>query len=146
MCQYPLFETLAVNNGKFKNIYFHQQRVEYSFTHYFHKKCHLDLNKILIPNMYQVGFFRCRVDYNSEDFQVNFYPYRPRSIRNFQLVKCSNLDYRFKYSDRKRFDFMNNFQTDEFIIVNNGFISDCTIGNLLFKQKKKSGIVQHITY
>lgn len=43
-----------------------------------------------------------------------------------------NWDYHLKFSDRKRFDLLPILQNEEVIILNNGYVSDCSIGNLLF--------------
>ncbi|MDO4697571.1 MAG: aminotransferase class IV family protein [Pasteurellaceae bacterium] len=131
MCRFPLFETLAVVDGQFRRVEYHQQRVNFAFQHYFKAECRLVLRQIPIPTEFQHGFFRCRMDYNASDFAVGFYPYQPRKIEQFQCVYTENLDYRFKYSDRKGVDFGQKMQNVESIIVNNGKVSDCTIGNLL---------------
>lgn len=132
MCHYPLFETLAVNNGKFQQLTYHQARVNSSFTHFFKCDTTLNLAEIPIPMEYSQGFYRCRIDYNTEGYQIGFYTYTPKKITRFACVNTENLDYQFKYSDRKRLEKLKNLQSDEVIIINNGFVSDCTIGNLLF--------------
>lgn len=137
MSQYPLFETIAVIDGKFQNLAFHQERVEKAFSDYFHQSCTFFLNQIDVPKLYSSGFYRCRIDYNEKTFEVHFYDYTPREIHQFQCVYTENLDYTFKYTDRKRLEILKNLKTDEVIIINNGFVSDCTIGNLLFLKKEK---------
>ncbi|MBV6533691.1 branched-chain amino acid aminotransferase, partial [Ursidibacter maritimus] len=108
MYQYPLFETLAVINGEFNHLYYHQQRVNNAFLHYFQSECRLDLANIDIPDEFKQGFSRCRIDYNQENYKINFYPYTPKKITQFKLVYTQNLDYQFKYSDRKRLDLLKN--------------------------------------
>lgn len=137
MSQYPLFETMAVVDGKFRNIAFHQARVERTFQDYFKQNCTLFLNQMTIPKDYTSGFYRCRIDYNEKEFELNFYTYTPPNIHYFQCVYTENLDYSFKYTDRKRLETLKNLQSDEVIIINNGFVSDCTIGNLLFLKNEK---------
>lgn len=132
MSQYPLFETLAVVDGNFRQIEFHQQRVNNAFKYYFNAIPQLHLDNILIPPSFKDGFFRCRIDYNSTTFKIGFFPYTPKKLTTFQCVFTENMDYRFKYSNRKRLDDLKNNHTDEIIIINNGYVSDCTIGNLLF--------------
>lgn len=137
MCHYPLFETLAIVDGNIQHIELHQQRIKYSFEHYFKTTCSLFLKNIYIPKEYQTGFFRCRIDYNSEKNTVNFFSYTPKKISKFHCIETKNLDYQFKYSNRKRLDTLNNYLSDEIIIINNDFVSDCTIGNLLFFKKNR---------
>ena len=49
-----------------------------------------------------------------------------------QCVYVDEIDYRFKYSDRSQLEVLKNDQSDEVVIVHQGYVSDCTIGNLLF--------------
>lgn len=132
MLLYPLFETIAVVDGKFQNLDYHQTRVNFAFQTYFKQQCTLFLNQLSVPKAYLSGFYRCRIDYNQTEYNINFYNYTQKKIQQFQCVYTENLDYAFKYSDRKRLEILKNLQSDEVIIINNGFVSDCTIGNLLF--------------
>ena len=137
MYQYPLFETLSIINGKFSNLYYHQQRVNYAFSYFFKAECHLNLTDINIPNKFKKGTIRCRINYNKSSYEVNFYPYTPKIIKKFKLVYTQDLDYQFKYSERNQLDSLKNTECDEIIIINNGFVSDCTIGNLIFLKNQQ---------
>ena len=72
MCQFPLFETLAVIDGQFQSLNYHQQRVNLAFEHFFKSETILDLTKITIPTAFQSGFFRCRIDYSAIAFDIKF--------------------------------------------------------------------------
>lgn len=138
MCQFPLFETIAIIDGQPQNLPYHQQRYNEAMRGYFSVEPQLNLAEIIqVPSQFQQGLVRCRVDYNAADFACAFFPYQPRQIRTFQCVQTQGLDYRFKYADRKRFDFIQTLQADEAIIINDGFVSDCSIGNLLFLKENQ---------
>ncbi|WGE35124.1 aminotransferase class IV family protein [Actinobacillus genomosp. 1] len=133
MCRFPLFETISVIDGEPQNLAYHQQRFESTINQYFHTQPQQQLaDMICVPDEFQQGSVRCRIDYNASEFQQQFSLYSPRKINSFQCVYTEDLDYRFKYSDRKRLDSLKTLQADEVIIINNGKVSDCTIGNLLF--------------
>ena len=68
---------------------------------------------------------------------MKYFPYVPKAIRTFQCVYVEGLDYRFKYSDRQCLEKLKTESADEVIIINNGFVSDCTIGNLLFLKQNQ---------
>lgn len=137
MCQYPVFETIAIINGEIKNLEYHQQRLAYTFEHLFNEKNKLCLSKIIqVPAEYQNGLVRCRVDYCANDFNVKFYPYQKREIKNYQCVYVDNVDYCFKYTNRTFFDNLI-IEKDEAIIIKNGYVSDCRIGNLLFLKENR---------
>lgn len=133
MCQFPLFETIAILDGKPQNLAYHQARFEQAMRDYFQVEPLWQLaDLITVPKEYQQGLVRCRLDYNACDYRVQFFVYTPRKFSRLQCVYTENLDYRFKYADRKRLDSLKTLQSDEVIIINNGCVSDCTIGNLLF--------------
>lgn len=138
MCQYPLFETLAIINGKVQNLHFHQQRYQFAMKNYFLCDEYSQLRDIIvIPKDYQTGLVRCRIDYNQSEFKLSFYHYNRKKITAYQCVRVKDFDYAFKYSDREQFALLDKKHADEVIIINNGFVSDCTIGNLLFLKQGK---------
>lgn len=138
MCQFPLFETLCIIDGDVQNIEYHQKRVEQSCLLYFYEKVSFNLSEILsVPDEFKTGKVRCRIDYNPTKFTIAFFHYHRKKIENYLVVDVENLDYQFKYADRKRLDNLKNSQYDEVIVINNGFVSDCTIGNLLFLKAGK---------
>ena len=137
MCQFPLFETLAIIDGKYQNVFFHQQRIDFAFKHYLKTETTLFIEQIEIPIQYHNGFFRCRIDYNHQTFNIGFYAYQPKEIKTFQCVYVEDFDYQFKYSDRKVLEKLDNKKCDEVIIINNDKVSDCKIGNLLFLKQNK---------
>lgn len=139
MSHYPLFETLSLINGKFQNLSFHQERMDHAFNDYLKVKPNFNLSDIVIPNEYQQGIFRCRIDYNINKYEMQISPYTPRKIEQFQCVHVENFDYSFKFTDRKRLDSFKNLQktNQEILIINNGKVSDCTIGNLLFLKNSR---------
>lgn len=131
--EFPLFETIAVIDRQFQQLAYHQQRMDKAMQGYFGVENPFKLAEILaIPDDLSEGLVRCKVAYNERDFHVQFFAYQPREIRSFHLVHSENLDYRFKYSDRRQLDALKNAHCDEVIIIHHGFVSDCTIGNLLF--------------
>lgn len=138
MCQYPLFETIAIIDGKVQNIFYHQQRMNNAFRYYFKQENNFALSEMInIPEEYQKGLVRCRIDYNTKEYQVQFFHYIPKAIKTFQCVYVENFDYQFKYTDRLELEQLKQTACDEIILVNNGFISDCSIGNLLFLKQGK---------
>ncbi|QIW14981.1 branched-chain amino acid aminotransferase [Pasteurellaceae bacterium RH1A] len=133
MCRFPLFETLAIMDGQVQNLAYHQARLNQALKDYFKTENHLDLGQIIhVPAEFKQGKVRCRVDYNDQEYEINFYPYSPRKLERFKCVYTQDLDYAFKYSDRRALEQLKEPDCDEVIIINKGFVSDCTIGNLLF--------------
>ena len=139
---YPLFETLCIENGKIQNIDLHQARYERSLHEYYGKSAVKIFNLfslIQLPALLQNQLVRCRIDYNAETTQIQYFEYYRKIYRTFPPVSGDNSEERLKYSDRsvinKLFD--QRGSCDEIIIIKNGKVTDCSIGNLIFRQGKK---------
>lgn len=138
MCQFPLFETIAIIDGNIQNIEYHQARYHNACRNYLKNEPVLNLAEIInVPVKYQSGLVRCKVEYNSVEYQIQYFPYQAKRIEFFQLVQCENLNYQFKYTDREIFANFPISTNSEVILLNDGKVSDCTIGNLLFLKNGK---------
>lgn len=133
MSRFPLFETLLVLNGQVQNLSYHQQRFEQAVRELFGIRPNFALAEILVvPAEFQQGKVRCRIDYNAENFTIKFAPHTPKKIEYFRCIEVKNWDYHLKFSNRTQFDSLDILPNEEVIIINNGKISDCSVGNLLF--------------
>lgn len=132
MSQFPVFETIAILNGIPQNLAFHQARMENTIRKLFQETSVFNLEEIIqVPERYQNGLVRCRIDYNQQDYHIIFSVYQKREIKSYQAVYFDTLDYIFKYSNRKNFNVIE-IEKDEAIIIQNGKVTDCRVGNLLF--------------
>lgn len=135
---FPLIETIAVENGKLQNLAYHQQRYRQALAEYYPNQAVVmrNLSDITPPPEFQQGLVRCRIDYNATQQQVRFFPYQRRLIRTFQPVICDQIDYHLKFSDRTLLEqlYAQRNGCDEIMIVKQGLITDCSIGNLILLQ------------
>lgn len=129
-----LFETLAVKDGVINNVAYHNARFVKG------QKC-LKAKRIknIADIVYQASMpcdtlVRCKVIYDNSRTDVEFSPYQPRAIRSFKLVYDDGIDYTYKATDRTAIDrlFAQRGDCDDIIIIKNGYVTDCSIGNLLF--------------
>ena len=75
--EFPLFETLAIEQGKILNIALHQQRYERSLQAFYGKQSAVDFPRIFqlaehihVPvELADEPLIRCRIDYNAEQIQ-----------------------------------------------------------------------------
>lgn len=136
-----LFETFAIKNGQILNLPYHQWR----YTHALQYLASLgvdicpkffDLKSIIkhIPNNNQL--MRCRLDYDGINIDIKFYEYTPKIIQSFCLIDA-DINYAYKFANRDELNqlYHQRQYADEIIIINRGFVSDCSIGNLLFLKK-----------
>jgi len=133
MCQ--LFESIKIKDGKAFHVDLHQNRMDRSVKEIFKTANSINITSVLnhkeIP---QTGLFKCRIIYDEVLRSIEFVPYKQKSIHNLGLVKADDLEYDFKFVDRKKLhDFIvENSGVDEIIILKNGFITDSSYSNLVF--------------
>ena len=135
---FPLFETIAIENGKPKNIEYHQARYERSLRAMYGKRVeqiHQLEWLIYPPPEMREGLVRCRIEYNNENCRVRYFRYHKRKIKTFKPVVCNTIDYALKYAGRTMLDELmkSKDDCDEIIIIKNGKVTDCSIGNLIFR-------------
>lgn len=148
MTNFPLFETLALIDGQVQNLVYHQQRYQNSLSEFYPKQ---DLK---IFNLGQIVAFtlsdfipqgsietlptllRCRIDYNANTYQIRFFPYNKKTYQTFEPVMCDKIDYHLKFANRQMFAELltQKGSADEIMIIKNGLVTDCSIGNLVFKK------------
>lgn len=130
-----LFETLAINNGRILNLDYHNRRFKQGQL-FLHCQTMIDdiANIVNISDEFDNKFIRCRVTYDKHDIKVKYFDYIPKNIQSFKLIECNDIDYTYKYDDRNLLNDLlsQKGDCDEIIIIKNNFVSDCSVGNLLF--------------
>jgi len=127
--QKKLFETIKVENGKIFNLKWHNKRLNKSRLALFSETKEIFLENYLSPP--PQGLFRCRVVYQQEIESIEFIPYAPREFSSFKIVS-SNIDYSYKYDDRKKLNALLEPSFDEIIIEKDGLLTDTSIANIAF--------------
>lgn len=145
MTDFPLFETICLENGKLQNMAFHQQRYQQSLATFYGKSA-VKIYDLLAEIHKTPEFFtallpplvRCRIAYNKDSLQIQFFPYQRKTYRTFQAVICDDIDYSLKYQNRLLLNALlaQKQDCDEIMIIKNGKVTDCSIGNLIFRQGK----------
>lgn len=132
---FPLFESIKVENGQFRNLAMHQNRIDRSRFGLLGLKDSLELKSTLkIPDHAEKGIFKCRVVYGKTISKVEFIPYQIRSIKTLKIVVDNEIDYSFKYSDRSQLEklLLLKGDCDDILIVKNGLITDTSYANIVF--------------
>ena len=84
MSQFPVFETIAILDGIPQNLAFHQARMDNAIEELFKQTSVFNLAEIIqVPERYQNGLVRCRIDYNQQDYHIIFSIYQ----KNFFFPK-----------------------------------------------------------
>ncbi|OOS01398.1 hypothetical protein B0186_02995 [Canicola haemoglobinophilus] len=144
MQQFPLFETICVEKGLAKNLSYHQQRYEKTLLKFYPhlKVTTFNLAEILAKHtaLYtSEPLIRCRIDYDQQNYAIQCFPYQRKIYRTFQPVFCDHIDYSLKFTDRTLLNQLleQKAECDEIMIIRQGKVTDCSIGNLIFRQNNQ---------
>lgn len=130
-----LFESIKIKDGFVYHLDLHQRRMDRSIEEIFKAPNKLKISDILdeveIPKN---GLFKARVVYGERLKSVEIIPYKQRKIKSLRVVQCNEIEYQFKYADRKLINELvsNNSDVDDIIILRNGLITDSSYSNLIF--------------
>ncbi len=154
-----LLETIRLENGKFNNPERHIARMNRSRKALFGLEEPIDVEEILqkeIPVLQtlqaktleaetleagtleaetpEIGLYKCRIIYAEEIEKTEFIPYRLPVIRSLKMVNGNDIDYSFKYLNRKPLEqlYGQKGECDDILIVKNGLITDTYFANILF--------------
>lgn len=134
-----LIESIKLLDGKFYNLFYHEQRMIRSLE----KLCGIDddfnLEKLLgeleVPRK---GLFKCRIEYDETTKSIELIPYVHKPVRSLRIVEHNRISYEFKYKDRgeigKLFDQREN--CDDILIVKRGLVTDSSFSNIVFRKGK----------
>lgn len=128
-------ETIKIEDGKPFNLELHQERVlKTAFDHYATQPA-LTIDLSVIPQELKRGKLKCRVLYREDIISVEFHPYQPKKINSLQLVEDNEINYAYKYADRRCLNRLleQKGEADDIIIVKKGKITDMSYGNLVFE-------------
>jgi 4-amino-4-deoxychorismate lyase len=131
MCRF--IESIQLNNGEFKRLKFHQERMDKAQMDFYPTHKAIDLEKSLsIMNVPVAGIYKCRVVYDSEIRKIEFIPYVRRKIHSLQSVETKMESVPYKKEDRSELDiaFAQRGGSDEVILVRNGLLTDTSFSNI----------------
>ena len=97
-----LIETIRIQNGRVRNISYHNQRCNYSRKKLFGSTSKLDLRKVIDTSKIKDPEVKCRVIYDEVVHKVEYEPYVLKKIQTLKLVEIENYTYSYKYIDRSQ--------------------------------------------
>ncbi|HHO42087.1 MAG TPA: hypothetical protein ENN12_01900 [Epsilonproteobacteria bacterium] len=128
MCKDLCFETILIEDGKPKNLFYHQKRFEKTQKELFQTTHHPLLSNLIQPPSKQT--LRCKITYNSTIQNIEYTPYTRTLPNEFELV-FADINYPYKYLDRSEIDQLkNSSNSQEIIIIKNNLITDTSIANI----------------
>jgi len=138
MCQ--LVESLKLKDGILQNLEYHQTRMNRSMDELFPDATGVSLEAIIsIPANCTSGVFKVRVLYGSSVEKIEIEPYHFRAIQSLKVIHHESIEYHLKYTDRQILQelFAQRENSDDIIIIKDGFVTDSFAANLLFFDGEK---------
>ena len=133
MCRF--IESIQLNEGEFKCLDLHQERIRLALADYYPTDPVFDLADALSKVDYpKVGLIKCRVVYDTEIRIIEFVPYIRREIHSLRLVEVDIESTPYKKEDRERINasFALRGDCDDVIMVKNGLLTDTSYSNIAF--------------
>lgn len=130
-------EAIKMNDSTFFNLEYHQKRINRTLQHFYQTEIDISIIKDIIPSYAKEGLFKCRVVYSDIIEKVEFIPYFFRYLGEIGVVTDDEINYSYKYTDRSKInELLQKSGCDDIIIVKNGFVTDSSFSNLVFKSSK----------
>jgi 4-amino-4-deoxychorismate lyase len=135
MCR--LVESIRYENGAFDNMSYHERRMKRSLKEIFGMDMRTALGDFLsIGEKPPTGLYKCRVLYDGNKMSTEFVPYEINPAQNLTCVYDDTISYEHKWEDRSGLLELFNQRNgaDDVLIIRNGFVTDTTNANIIFKQ------------
>jgi 4-amino-4-deoxychorismate lyase len=134
------FETICVENRQFKNLSYHEARLNKTRRELWGCTGQWDLAELLeIPASVDERMHKCRVAFDKSIDKIEWEPYSRRTIRKIQRVYHDEIDYRYKYDNRDILNtlFAQRGDADEILIIKKGLVTDSNYCNVAFFDGKQ---------
>jgi 4-amino-4-deoxychorismate lyase len=131
-----LVETIKIKDGVAVGLPYHERRLNRTRRELFGASPDIDLSQtLLIPAFAGKGLFKCRIEYNDHIRNIEFNPYRLRTIRTLRMVEAGDLDYSYKWVDRAGIEKLleQKAECDDILMVKNGRVTDASYANIVVR-------------
>lgn len=135
-----LIESIKLLDGKFYNLFYHEQRMKRALRILFGRNDDVALERFLLQGDFPgKGLYKCRIVYDDVSREKTFSAYVPINIRRVKMVEDDRISYEFKYADRSAINqlFDSRGDCDDILIVRNGRVTDCSFSNVVFRKGKE---------
>ncbi|HCZ35420.1 MAG TPA: hypothetical protein DHV26_05780 [Cytophagales bacterium] len=132
-----LIETVYLKDGEFRNLKYHQLRMESSSKELFGAPNNWTLeNKLQFSKYPESGLFKVRVIYDTEVKQIEFVPYMPKPVQSLKRISSDAISYAHKFENRQTLNelYQQRGNCDDVVIIKNGFVTDTSYANLIFRK------------
>ena len=138
-CMSLLLESIKFIDGEFRNLFYHERRMNRSLKFLCGAQDHFDLEAFFKNlDLPEKGLYKCRMTYDEATKDVEFIPYQYKTINSLRVVEHDRVSYEFKYADRKLLNRLYELRKDcdDVLIVKRGYVTDSSYANVVFKRGK----------
>ena len=138
MCLF--IETICYEHGRFQRIDLHNERFNRTRQQFFGLQTPLQLELFLsVPADLMDKTVKCTITYGTDIISIDYTLYQIRPINSLQMVVDDTIDYAYKFADRSKLNSLFNLrnQSDDIMIIKNGFITDTSYANIVLKKEGK---------
>jgi 4-amino-4-deoxychorismate lyase len=132
-----LIESIKLLDGKFCNLFYHEQRMLRSLHTLLGSADDFNLEKFLEGVKFPAsGLYKCRIVYDDLTKEVEFIPYQAKPINSLRIIEHDRISYEFKYKDRKTIERLYSLKKDcdDILIVKRGIVTDSSFSNIVFRK------------
>lgn len=130
-------EAIKIKDGIVYNLAYHQARVDRTLAVFGGQQVNLRQLLADLPDSVREGLFKCRLVYGKQPESLEFIPYVFRRIESVALVVEDEIDYGYKFTDRRMLEqLLKQSGQDEIIIVKQGLVTDASSSNLVFESSE----------
>jgi len=134
-----LIETIRIQNGRVRNIEYHNRRCNSSRKALFGSKNNLDLRPVIDATQVKSPEVKCRITYDQEIKNVEYESYTFLPIKSLAYIEIGNFNYSFKFANRKALDQFYNQRgdKDDILMLKNRMITDTYYANVALLKDEK---------
>lgn len=132
-----LLESIKLIDGEFRNLFYHERRMNRSLKFLCGVEEHFYLEEFLKRlDLPRQGLFKCRIAYDDYSRDIEFIPYQYKMINSLRVVEHDRISYEFKYADRKVLNRLYELRKncDDILIVKRGQVTDSSFSNIVFRR------------
>lgn len=132
---FPFFESIAILDGNARNLFYHQDRVNRTFKKFYPQSEPHHLEYLLHKtSLIDAPIVKIKFSYREDGYKIHQLPYSARIFKRFYLVTDNQIEYAYKYSDRKFLERHTGRLTpdEQILLIREGLITDSSFSNVIF--------------
>jgi 4-amino-4-deoxychorismate lyase len=137
---FQLLETIKIKNGIPENIEFHNERFNRTRRDLFKITEYCNLGNCIASEVDNAdGIYKCRILYGKMIENIQIIPYKIKEIHTIKIIEDNNIQYDYKFENREKINhlYAQKNECDDILIVKNGFVTDTSYCNIIFKRDDK---------